>query len=142
MKLQQSGEVDIIGILENQGQDAAVEKIVSGMPGASVMTILFCILVFIFLATTIDSAAYVLASGSVRKLGIDEQPSRSYRVFWAGVLAVLSIALLAINQLTAVQTISLIAGLPMIFVQFYLFWAGWKLLKDRYYSEGVFRKNE
>ena len=116
-------------MLETQGQEAVVVSLLRAMPLAPLMILLFCLLVFIFLATTIDSAAYILASSSAKTLSVDSQPSRPMRIFWAGVLAVLSIGLLAINELKAVQTISLIAGLPMIFVQFYMVFAGYKLVK-------------
>lgn len=138
LKLQQSGKMDLITMLNTKGQDATMIEIIKSTPMAPVITVLFCVLLFVFLATCIDSAAYVLASGSVKKLNIDEQPSRAYRVFWAAVLAVLSIALLVINQLKAVQTLSLIAGLPLAFVQLYMCYAAVKLLKDHKNKTGVF----
>ncbi|WP_081644911.1 BCCT family transporter [Anaerotruncus sp. G3(2012)] len=129
LHLQQTGTVDYAAMLETQGQEAVVVSLLRAMPLAPLMILLFCLLVFIFLATTIDSAAYILASSSAKTLSVDSQPSRPMRIFWAGVLAVLSIGLLVINELKAVQTISLIAGLPMIFVQFYMVFAGYKLVK-------------
>lgn len=139
LKIQQSGILDLASILQNQGQNIAIVEMLKQMPFSSFMIILFCVLLFIFLATCIDSAAYVLSSGSVRRLEIDEQPSRGYRVFWAAVLAILSIALLVIDQLKAVQTLSLIAGLPLIAVQIYMCYASIKLLKNYKNKEGVFK---
>lgn len=142
LKLQKTGQLDLLSLLGESGQDAAVAKILESLPAPRFMVILFCILIFVFLATTIDSAAYVLASGSVTGLSINEQPARRYRIFWAAVLAVLSIALMVVNQLKSVQTLSLIAGLPMIFVQFYLCWAAYRLLKDRAAKRGLFQGRE
>ena len=141
LKLQNTGALDLAGTLASEGQNAAILQIIRNMPGAPVMMFFFCVLIFIFLATTIDSAAYVLASGSVRNLRINEQPSRGMRIFWAAALAVLSIALLAINELKAVQTLSLIAGFPLIFVQFYFCWASIKLLRDRRKRIGIFHQD-
>ena len=142
LKLQQSGKMDLIGMVNTSGQDATIIELIRTMPLAPVVTVVFCVLLFVFLATCIDSAAYVLASGSVKKLGIDEQPSRAYRVFWAAVLAVLSIALLVINQLKAVQTLSLIAGLPLALVQLYMCYAAVKLLMDHINKTGVFSEDK
>ena len=141
LKLQNTGALDLVATLNQSGQDKAVVQILQSLPAAPLMAVLFCVLIFVFLATTIDSAAYVLASSSVRNLQVSEQPSRSYRVFWAAVLAVLSIALLVIDQLKAVQTLSLIAGLPLIFVQLYLCWAAYRLLKDNKNKTGVFKES-
>lgn len=138
LKIQQSGALDLAASLAQNGQDVTLEMLLHNMPMAPVMVVLFCVLIFIFLATTIDSSAYVLASGSSKNLKIDEQPSRKMRIFWAGVLAVLSISLLVINQLKAVQTLSLLAGFPLIFVQLYLVWAAVRLMKDHHNKTGVF----
>lgn len=138
LKLQKTGQLDLAGILLKDGQNTAILEILQNLPAAPVMMVLFCALIFIFLATTIDSAAYVLASGSVKNLKINDQPSRAMRIFWAAVLAVLSISLMLLNQLTAVQTVSLVAGFPLIFVQLYLVWASIRILRDHHNHTGLF----
>lgn len=81
------------------------------------------------MATTIDSTAFVLASNSQKNIGIGEQPGRLQRVFWALMLAVLSVGLLFIGEIRALQTLALLSGVPLIILQFYLCWAGIKLVK-------------
>ena len=118
LNLQKSG-VDLVSILNNEGQEGVITYILEHIPASGLVTAIFLLLIFIFLATTIDSAAFILSSNSVKK-SAQLQPARSIRFFWAIILAVLSVGLLAIGELKAVQTISLIAGLPMVFVQFYI----------------------
>ncbi|NLL03515.1 MAG: hypothetical protein GX269_04370 [Clostridiales bacterium] len=118
--IQKSGAIDIVYLLENYGQEEAMAQILNTIPFTKILVVVFCVLLFVFLATTIDSAAYILATNCSRNLSINSQPSRIVRIFWALVLAVLSIGLLVVDELTAVQTIALIASLPLIPIQFYM----------------------
>lgn len=129
LNIQKSGQLDLVHMLNESGQDAAMVSLIKNMQFPTLMTILFCVLIFVFLATTIDSTAFVLAGNSQRELGIDSQPGRIQRVFWALMLAVLSVGLLFIGEIKALQTVALLAGVPLIFLQFYLCWAGVKLVK-------------
>ena len=142
LKIHQSGRLNLVDMLNTQGQDVTILELIKTMPMSMLSLVVFCILIFVFLATCIDSAAYVLASGSAENLEIDEQPSRFSRVFWAGILAVLSISLLVINQLKAVQTMSLIAGLPLAIFQIYMCYASIKFLKDYKHKTGVFEEEK
>ena len=142
--MQKGENIDLAMTLEKYGQEAVVIQILENVPHKEIVGILFCLLVFIFLATTIDSAAYVLASNSCKNMLHHEQPKRIYRIFWAGILALLSIGLLIIGELKAVQTMSLIASIPLIPVQLYLCWSGIKLAKkygDRKQEENNHEKS-
>lgn len=139
LKLQKDGIVNLAEILQKQGQEAVMEKILNELPATTFLGVLFCILVFIFLATTIDSAAYILASNSSKNLENTEQPARFYRVFWAGVLAILSVALLIIGELKAVQTMSLLVSIPLMPVQIYMCYSGVKLMK-KYGKSNISRR--
>ncbi len=132
--LEQSGLLELSKILTDSGQNIAFIEIIKTLPIAEFFMAVVCVLLLVFLSTTIDSAAYVLASCATKDLHIDEQPSRPSRIFWASVLGVLSVGLLVVNELRAVQTISLIAGLPMIAVQGFLCYSGVKLLKKIYFN--------
>ena len=107
----------------------AKENLVKNMDFPAVMILLFCLLTFVFLATTIDSAAYILAENSCLSLDGEGQPRQSQRVFWAFMLALLSISLLVIGEITALQTLALLASVPLIALQFYLCYAGIRLVK-------------
>ncbi len=74
----------------------------------------FILLCFVFLATTLDSAAYVLASVTSRKLSGYQEPRRAIRVTWALILAGVGVALPLIPVLL-VLTVSLMRWLKQDF---------------------------
>lgn len=114
--LQQTGIVDLAHILKTDGQGSAIMAIMHTLPYTKWITLLLCFVCFLYLATTIDSCAYVLASVTTKELEPDEEPARWNRVLWAVVFSALSIGLLIIGGLRAIQTVSIVAGLPLIFV--------------------------
>ena len=87
---------------------------------AKLMMLFLCIVCFIYLATTIDSCAYVLAGVTTKGLAPDQEPARWNRIFWAVAFCVLSVALMLIGGIEAVKIMSVVTGLPLIFVLFLL----------------------
>jgi BCCT family betaine/carnitine transporter len=81
----------------------------------------FTLLSFVFLATTLDSSAYVLASISTKNLAGDEEPARWNRVAWAVILAALAVGLLVIDALDTVKASTIMLALPLIPVLLVLF---------------------
>lgn len=128
--LQQSGIVDLAGILESQGQSAAVIAILQTLPMPKIMMIFLCVVCFVYLATTIDSCAYVLAGTTTKKLGANEEPARWNRILWAILFCLLSIGLMLIGGLEAVKTISILTGLPLVIVIFILMKSVKKMLEQ------------
>lgn len=118
--LQKSGIVDLASILESQGQSAAVIAIMETLPLPKIMMVFLCVVCFIYLATTIDSCSYVLAGVTTEKLGPTEEPARWNRIFWAILFCMLSIALMLIGGIDSVKIMSVVTGLPLIFVLFLL----------------------
>ena len=123
LDLQLSGVLDVSAILNQQGIPAAVLAILKTMPMANLVIITFVLLCFIFLATTLDSAAYVLASVTSRELSGYEEPRRWIRITWALLLAVVGIGLIKVGGLKAVQTSTIVVALPLIPVLGILAWS-------------------
>ncbi|WP_245780267.1 BCCT family transporter [Actinopolyspora lacussalsi] len=88
----------------------------SQLPLGTIVLAAFVLLVVLFLATTLDSSAYTMAAASSRELPRGVYPARWHRVFWAVVLAAVSIALMYAGGLEALQTLSIITAFPLIFV--------------------------
>lgn len=128
--LQQSGIVDLAGILESQGQSAAIIAILQTLPMPKIMMIFLCVACFVYLATTIDSCAYVLAGTTTKKIGANEEPARWNRILWAILFCLLSIGLMLIGGLEAVKTISILTGLPLVIVIFILMKSVKKMLEQ------------
>jgi BCCT family betaine/carnitine transporter len=90
-----------------------------------------CVLCFIYLATTIDSCAYVLAGTTTKSIGRKEEPARWNRICWALIFCALSVGLMIIGGLQAIQSVSIIAALPLIGVMFLLILSVIKMLNER-----------
>jgi len=130
LDLQLSGKVDLVTILAVQGKEAALIAILDTLPFPMLTGIVFTILTIIFMATTIDSSAYILASATTKNLRGDEQPPRWNRLIWAAIFVLFALALTRIGGLETMQTASVLTGLPMIFVCGLTLWILYKMLKE------------
>lgn len=114
LDVQLSGAVDLQAILSNEGIPATVVAILKTLPVAWLVIPLFTLLCFVFLATTVDSSAYMLASVCTKKITGYQEPARWNRILWTIMLALVGIGLLSVGGLKAVQTSTILVALPMI----------------------------
>ena len=121
LHLELNGTLDILALLREAGIPAAVVAVVSSLPGGALTLLIFTLLCIVFLATTMDSTAYVLASISTKNLGGDRQPARWNRFAWAFALAIISVGLITLDGLRAVQASTVVAALPLFPVLVILF---------------------
>ncbi len=115
--LQTQGTLDVYEILKSSGwsNDVTVVAILRSIPGSKYVFIpAFTALCFVFLATTLNSAAYTLSSQVTRVLSGIEEPPRWNRTMWGVLLGVFAVGLLATGALRAVQLSSIIVALPLI----------------------------
>jgi len=116
--LQKSGQVDLIYILQSAGKDAAIVAILDTLPCSEIISGLFAVVCMVFMATTIDSTSYILASSTMRSSKGKTEPDRWNRMLWAVIFLFLSLALTKIGGLETMQTASVVAAFPMIFIMF------------------------
>ncbi|MDW7730091.1 MAG: BCCT family transporter [Bacillota bacterium] len=109
-----NGIAPVSQVLAESGGPAAVIAVLNELPLSGLVTVIYTILCFVFLSTTLDSSAYVLASVCSKDLRGDEQPARWNRLLWALVLAVLAVGLLTIGGLQTVQTSTIVVALPLV----------------------------
>ena len=114
LHLQLSGTLDVVNILNTDSQSAAVFAILGSLPFKTLVIALYTVLAIVFLSTTFDSISYILAS--VVQTEVDDEPMRWNRLFWAGALSFLPITLLFLGDLQTLQTASIVAGLPLVFI--------------------------
>ena len=95
-----------------------VVELLHSLPFPTFIAIVFFVLSFIFVATSLDSAAFTLASTASKNLPADGQPPRWHRLIWAFVLAGTSLSLMYLGGLKLLQTASLLVGFPLLFVMF------------------------
>lgn len=135
LNLQLTGALDVSAVLSEHGIPAAVLAILKTMPFSSLVIGAFVLLCFVFLATTLDSAAYVLASVTSNELSGYEEPQRWLRIVWALLLAVIGIGLLKVGGLKAVQTSTIVVALPLIPVLGVLAWSLLRMIREDLKSE-------
>ncbi|MFZ0614384.1 MAG: BCCT family transporter [Desulfobacterales bacterium] len=115
--VQTSGTLDVYGILKQSGwsNDVTIVAILDSIPGSKYLFIpVFTLLCFIFLATTLNSAAYTLSSQVTRVISGTEEPPRWNRTMWGIILGLFAVGLLSTGALKAVQLSSIIVALPLM----------------------------
>lgn len=119
--LQLSSSFDVIGFMNNYGAPATIIAILHQLPLSTIIVALFTVLAIIFLATTFDSSSYILAA--VVQKHVTAEPVKWNRLFWAFTLCLLPLVLMFIGDLETLQTASIVAGFPVIFIMFLLAWS-------------------
>lgn len=130
LELQKSGAVDLIRILNEQGEGAAVVEIMRHMPFAEIFTGIFIVLCIIFLCTTMDSSTIALAEmTSTPDAGNNRKSIRMNRIIWAAIACFLTFILLTIGGYKSIRLLCLITGLPLGILALVVIFSCLKLLK-------------
>lgn len=116
VNLQLTDQLQVAGLVNTTGAPAALIAVFNQLPGAMLVLIALIIAGIVLLATTFDSAAYVLACATSKRLGEGQEPEKSNRLFWCFVITVLPLSLLFVGGLKSLQTASIVVALPLIFV--------------------------
>ena len=114
LHLEMNSILPVSDILNDQGGQAAVVAILKSLPLSYIVLPFFLVLGFIFLATSLDSATYILSAIATKELKGREEPARWHRLLWGVVQAVLAVSLLLIGGLQVVQTSTVIVSVPVI----------------------------
>ncbi len=111
------GIVPISDILANVGAPEAIVATIVALPIGTVILVIFVVLAFIFGATTLDSSAFTLAAVATKEQkGEMQEPARWHRLFWAFMLAGVSLSLMYLGGLKPLQTASIVVALPLMAV--------------------------
>ncbi len=114
--LQRSGQIDLVHLLNTQGQAAVIAAVITTLPFKIIMLAIFCLSCFIFLATTISSSAFIVSSFTSLELKIGEQPNRWNRMAWVIIFILFSLGIVLVGSFQTIQAVCVIAGFPLIFV--------------------------
>ncbi|WP_170008437.1 BCCT family transporter [Bacillus fonticola] len=109
--LQVEGILDVVGIVNDQGDATAIIAIIDSLPLGAIAVALFVVLATIFLATTFDSASYILAAITQDK--VDDDPIRWNRLFWAFSISILPMILMFIGGLKPLQAMTTLGAVPI-----------------------------
>ena len=117
-------------LVNEKGVATAIIELFKTLPGASIVLLAIAISGIVLLATTFDSAAYVMACATTKKLEEGEEPDRSNRLFWCFAIAILPVTLLFLGGLKSMQTASVIVGLPVMVILVFMMITTLKYLRE------------
>lgn len=83
------------------------------LPMATLTTLATVLAAFLFIVTSVVSAAFVLGTFST---GGDPNPSARVRLIWGGLLGVLGAAMILSGSMQAVKTLIALGALPFVFI--------------------------
>lgn len=114
IELDSSGAIDIASFLVLGDEAGAIIAIISQTPAPQIFMAILLIILFIFLATTVDSSAFVAAEMTViQEENVETSSPRWLRILWAAAIALFAFAILQVGGATAVRSLCYSAGLPM-----------------------------
>lgn len=117
MNLQLTGKLDVVKVLFEEGNAGAIIAVLDKTVFGIIGIIAFVIITVLFLATSLDSAAYSLSVSSTKEIKEDGNTSPMLRLFWCGTLALIPLCMNFIGApLNTLQTITIITSLPFIIV--------------------------
>lgn len=136
--------LEVTRILTEEGGAAAVLAVLSSLPFSTLAVVVYTILAFICLATSLDSAAYTLSAIATDNLEQHQDPALWHRIFWAFALAALPLTLILIGggkegSLKAIQTSSIVLALPLTCVLSLVIYNFFKVLKQPEKSVDILR---
>ncbi|QRY82237.1 BCCT family transporter [Pseudomonas sp. PDNC002] len=128
-----AGVVDAPAMLSGAGGEAAVSLLLSSLPLGKLFSVVYFLLMLVFLASHLDAVAYTVAATSTRNLREGEDPSPSLRLFWCLMLAALPLAMLYINaSLNTLKTAVILTAIPFIFILMVKIWGLLRWLREDY----------
>ncbi|MEJ6631000.1 MAG: BCCT family transporter [Burkholderiaceae bacterium] len=125
MELAEAGSVS--AAFEGFNLPAALLAITQNLPMGFLVSILFMILTFIFVATTGDSMTYVIA----KTMSNNEEPATAVRAFWAiamGVTAIISVSLGA-SGIGKLQSFIVITAVPVSLILLPSLWDALRIVR-------------
>lgn len=125
------GVFDVVKAVANGNGNAVIIKIMSSLPFGAVFMVVFCISTLLFLATTLDGAAFTMASTSTKGLKNNEEPSAYIRLFWCIMLSLVPLTMIFINaSLDTIKTSAIITAIPIIFIMLLIFYGFIKWIRE------------
>ena len=127
--IQYHGILDAVSILKNSGGPAAMMAVLDTLPFGKAVMLVYCAFSTIFLATSVDSGCYVISSVATTRMGVNDDPARWHRSFWALVQALLALGLLSIGGLGVAKIFGNFSGALMALPTMLLTVAWLKIVK-------------
>jgi len=107
-------EIDIPGLIFEGNSNQAILMIIQTLPYENIFLCLYSIVMLIFLCTTYDSCAFVLASAGMKSM--KKNPDVLLRIIFSLVLMILPGLFLFVDGLEFTKNILLISSIPLLIV--------------------------
>lgn len=120
----EQGNTSLIGAVQRDSSVALFEFL-SHLPFASISSFIATILVILFFVTSADSGALVTDYLTAKT----EHSPAWQRLFWTALMAILSIILLLVGGLGALQSATMLSALPFTLIMLMLCWGLLKALR-------------
>lgn len=130
MYAQLNGIVDAVSILNASGGPAALVAVLQTLPLGSVVLIGYCVFSTIFLATSVDSCAYIISCSATTRLDTESEPTRGHRFYWAIIQAALALAAITLGGLGPVKIFANFAGALMLIPIAFVVISWFKMLRE------------
>ncbi|MES0811791.1 BCCT family transporter [Roseibium sp. SCPC15] len=130
ISLEMQGTLPMVDLVNNDGVAPAIIEMFKTLPMAKLVLVAVAISGIVLLATTFDSAAYVMACASTRELDEGQEPNRGNRLFWCGAIAILPLTLLFLGGLKTMQTASVLVGLPVMLILIFMMITTVKFIRE------------
>lgn len=128
--MQTSGVYDLAEWMSSMGTSAAIIKLIQTLPLGGIVLVIFLIVEFFLMSTTLTSSTYSLAMMSSRNMSVDEEPSNFVKVAWAIAVGGMSIvALLMGGSISAIKSVVVAAGFPMMLLYVVILYSFFKWVK-------------
>lgn len=118
----------VVPVLDMLGKGMDKEAIVmslQSLPGGNLLLIMFAVVTVFFLATTLDGAAFTMASTATPDLKNDEEPHPIHRLFWCVMLALVPLTMIMIGaNLNTIKTCAVATAVPLTFIMIIMLY-GW-----------------
>ncbi|WP_163835339.1 BCCT family transporter [Spartinivicinus ruber] len=128
-----NGVVDVAGMVVAGQGNPAIVQLLNTLPVSTIFIVLFATISVLFLATTLDSAAFTMAATVTRGIKEGEDPSPMIRLFWCIMLAAVPLAMLFIRApLNTIKTCAIVTAIPLTFILGYMIYGFIRWLKIDY----------
>lgn len=125
-----AGLVPVLDIVSSSGMMAAIPEVLASMPFSTILMLAFILLASIFMITTMNSAAYTIATYTSREDMSRVEPSKFVHVVVSVIISAIAVVLMEVGGLVPLEVTSGLMGLPIIFIQIATVYAGIKMMNQ------------
>ena len=111
------GLLDVPAMLANGQGELIATATLALLPFSKIATVVYLLVIVLFLATTLDAASFTLSSTVSKNLKSNEEPGAKLKLAWCIILVAIPIAVSYIGtDINTIKAIVLATGLPLVVI--------------------------